>query len=199
MTRQAEIRSPRERYRDQLRRDILDAAREAFAQDGYEGVSMRKLAEKIGCSHANLYLHFKDKEALFESLVEESFDRFADGLRKQIESAKGGDPVTLLRKAGRAYVEFGVANPGVYEFAFLMRRQGVSKPHVSYERLRSLVQRCVDEKRFRHANVDAASQALWAAGHGIASLLILRPTFAWSDRRKLIGQVIDSAVDGLLA
>jgi AcrR family transcriptional regulator len=38
-------------------------------RDGYEGVSMRRLAEKVGCSHGNLYLHFKDKEALFDSLT----------------------------------------------------------------------------------------------------------------------------------
>jgi AcrR family transcriptional regulator len=206
MTNQAELSTPRERYRNELRRTILDAAREAFSRDGYEGVSMRKLAEKIGCSHANLYLHFKDKEALFYCLVEESFDRFGEGMRKLIASARSGDPVTLVRKAGRAYVEFGVANPSVYEFAFLLRRPGRQsprgrprKPHVTYERLQSLVRRCIDAKRFRRMDVDAASQALWAAAHGITSLLILRPTFAWADRDKLIAQVIDAAVDGLLA
>jgi len=202
MTRQAELRTPRERYRDVLRQAILDAAREAFVQDGYGGVSMRKLAGRIGCSHANLYLHFKDKEALFDCLVEESFDQFAEGLRKLIESAKRGDPVELVRKAGRAYVEFGVANPSVYEFAFLMRRpgrKGARKPHLIYERAQSLVRRCMEEKRFRRMDLDAASQALWAAAHGITSLLVLRPTFAWADRDKLIAQVIDASVDGLLA
>ena len=202
MKSQAEISTPRERYRNVLRRAILDAAREAFVRDGYEGVSMRRLAERVGCSHANLYLHFKDKEALFYCLVEESFDRLGDGMRRLIESARSGDPVTLVRKMGRAYVEFGVANPSVYEFAFLMRRPGrgrPDKPHVPYERLQSLVRRCMDEKRFRRMDVDAASQALWAAAHGITFLLIRRPTFAWADRDKLIGQVIDAAVDGLLA
>jgi len=57
----------------------------------------------------------------------------------------------------------------------------------------------MDEKRFRRMDVDAASQALWAATHGIASLLILGPRFAWADRDKLIGPVIDAAVDRLLA
>src|SRR5262247_1964487 len=198
MTSQAVLRTPRERYRDELRRTILDAARDAFIRHGYEAVSMRKLAEKVGCSHANLYLHFKDKEALFYCLVEESFDQFGVGMRKQIESARSVDPVTLVRKMGRTYVEFGVANPSVYEFAFLMRRPGrgrPDKPHLAYERLRALVQRCMDEKRFRRMEVDAASQALWAAAHGITSLLILRPAFGWADRDALIGQVIDAAVD----
>src|SRR5262245_49196565 len=202
MKSQAEVSTPRERYRTALRRTILDAAREAFVRDGYEGVSMRKLAERIGCSHANLYVHFKDKQALFDCLVEESFDQFGDGMRKLIESVRSGDPVLLVRKAGRAYVEFGIANPSGYEFAFLLRRPErgrPGKPHVTYERLQSLVRRCIDEKRFRRMDVDAASQALWAAAHGITSLLILRPAFAWVDREKLIGHVIDAVIDGLLA
>jgi AcrR family transcriptional regulator len=202
MASQAELRTPRERYRVELRRAILDAAREAFVRYGYEGVSMRKLAESVGCSHGNLYLHFKDKEALFDCLVEESFEQFGEGLRKVPESARRGDPVEFLRKAGRAYVEWGVANASVYEFVFILRRpeqKRPRKPHVTYERMRNLVQRCIDEKRFRRMDVDAASQALWAAAHGITTLLILRPKFPWADRDKLVGQVIDAAVDGLLA
>ena len=197
MPRQA--RAPaRERYREVLRRTILDVAREAFVRDGYEGVSMRRVAEKVGCSHGNLYLHFEDKRALFDCLVEESFEQFAVGLRKLREAGEGSDPVELVRKMGRAYVEFGVANPSIYEFVFLLRRP-VRKPHVTYERLRALVQQCLDEKRFRRMDVDAASQVLWAAVHGITSLLILRPAFPWADRDALIGQVVDAAVDGLLA
>ncbi|MGH9870076.1 MAG: TetR/AcrR family transcriptional regulator [Candidatus Polarisedimenticolia bacterium] len=201
MSGQAKLSTPRERYREVLRREILDAAREAFVRDGYEGVSMRKLAERIGCSHSNLYRHFKDKEALFDCLVEESFDRLADSMRSLIESDRGRDPVELVRKIGRAYVEFGVANPSVYEFAFLLRRprQSADKPHVASERLRSLVRRCLEDKRFRRVEGHAASQALWAAVHGITSLLILRPAFPWADRDRLIGLVVDAAVDGLLA
>ncbi len=202
MKSQAEARTPRQRYREALRREILDAARESFVRDGYEGVSMRRLAETIGCSHGNLYLHFKDKEALFDCLVEESFDRLGEGLRKMAESARRDDPVELVRKLAHAYVEFGIANPSVYEFAFILRRPGKAgprKPHVTYERLRSLVERCVDEKRLRRKDVEAASQALWAAVHGITSLMIVRPAFPWADRNRVIGLVVDAAVDGMLA
>src|SRR5262245_54306496 len=137
----------RERTRDVARQAILDAAREAFVEDGYGGVSMRRLAERIGCSHPNLYLHFRDKEALFDCLVEESFERFAEGMGRLVQSGRSGDPVVLVRKFGRAYVEFGLANPSVYEFAFLMRRPGrrARKPHVLYERLQALVRRCMEE------------------------------------------------------
>lgn len=192
----------RERYRQELRRTILDAARDAFARDGYESLSMRTLADKIGCSHGNIYFHFKDKEALFDCLVEESFGQLAKGFRALTESEKGMDSVALLKKAGRAYVDFGLRNPGAYEFAFLLRRPGRQrsrKPHLAYQYLRSLVERCLSERRLRKASVDVASQAVWAAVHGVTALLILRPSFPWTDEKEMVGRVVDSAVDGMIA
>src|SRR5258708_35459414 len=155
--------SLRERYRQELRAKILSAAREAFVREGYEAVSMRKLAESIGCSHGNIYLHFKDKETLFDCLVEESFEQLASGLRSIRESGKRTDPVRLVKKAAHAYVDFALKNPGSYEFAFVLRRPGSprrTRPHIAYEYLRSLVHYCMDMRRFRRMDVDVASQAL---------------------------------------
>lgn len=194
--------SLRERYRQELRASILDAAREAFVQEGYEAVSMRALAARIGCSHASIYLQFKDKEALFDCLVEESFRQLADSLRGLKEAGRRMDPIRLVKRAARAYVDFALRNPGVYEFAFILRRPGGPrrvKPHLAYEYLRSLVQFCMDRKAFRRMDVDVASQALWAAVHGVTSLLIFRPTFPWAGREAVIQRVIDSAVDSLAA
>src|SRR5688500_7994170 len=131
MSRQGATRTPRARYKSVLRQDILGAARKAFVREGFEGVSMRKLAEKIGCSHGNLYLHFKDKEALFDCLVQESFDEFLAGMRSLAADAKDGDPVELVRNMGRAYLAFGVANPSVYEFVFLLLRTRQERAHWS--------------------------------------------------------------------
>ncbi len=190
--------SRRLRYREELHADILRAASELFVREGYESFSMRKLAEKIGYSHGSIYLYFKNKEQLFDCLVEDSFAQLYQRLQ-QIEDA---DPVGLLKKAGRAYVDFGLENPNAYEFAFLIRRTDQTRPwrpHAAMTFLRGVVERCIREKRFRAVDVDTTCQALWAAVHGITSLLILRPSFPWADRERLIGQVIDSSIDSLLA
>jgi AcrR family transcriptional regulator len=194
--------SLRQRYRQELRRIILDTAREAFQRDGYEKLSMRTLAERIGCSHGSLYLHFKNKEELFDCLVEESFLELANALTAQKPAGRKIDPVALLKRSGRAYVEFGLRNPAAYEFAFILRRPGAShpeKPHQAYKLMRAAVAQCIAEKRFRRISIDAASQALWTAVHGVTSLLITRPDFPWADKKTVIAQVIDSAVNGLLA
>lgn len=180
---------------------ILESAREAFVRDGYESLTMRSLAGRIGCSHGSIYLHFKDKEELFDCLVEESFAQLAEVLTTLKPAGKKIDSVEFLRKAGRAYVEFGLNNPGAYEFAFVLRRPRAShsqKPHPAYEYMRSVVQQCIDEKRFRRINADVASQSVWTAVHGVTSLLITRPDFPWAGKETVITQVINSAIGGLL-
>ena len=54
------IQERRERERQELRTKILDAARELFAERGYESVTMRELAKKIEYSPTVLYWHFAD-------------------------------------------------------------------------------------------------------------------------------------------
>jgi AcrR family transcriptional regulator len=187
----------RERHRQELRQAIIDAAAGVFARDGYASVSLRAVAEAVGLSHGAIYGYFQDKDELFEALVEQSFDQLAAALHAL--PGRSGDPVRFLRRAGRKYVEFGLQNPGAYEFAFILRRpREGQKPHAMYERLRAVVKRCIDEKRFRTRNVDLASQALWTAVHGVTALLILRPDFPWTKKKALIGMVVDSAVDGLV-
>ena len=63
----------RERERTELRELILEAARDLFVELGYEGVSMRKVAQRINYSPTAIYLHFADKEALFHELCARDF------------------------------------------------------------------------------------------------------------------------------
>jgi AcrR family transcriptional regulator len=191
----------REQHKRELRAVILDAAREIFAGEGYESFSMRKLARKIEYSPGSVYLHFKNKEELFEILVEESFERLLQALNRIKNGHAEDDPVEALKKGFRAYVEFGLHNPNDYRFAFLLRRPMVKRPyrvHPAFNTMRYMVGRCVDEKRFRAVDVETTSQALWAAIHGITSLLIQRPTFPWVGKKQLIEQVINNAVDSLM-
>ena len=188
----------RERHRQEVRRSILEAAQQAFVRDGFDAVSLRGIAESVGLSHGSIYGYFADKKAIFDALSEESFAQLAVAMRGM---ARKRDPVSFLRGAGRAYVEFGLRNPGAYEFAFILRRPegaAAKKPHRAYEYLLGAVQRCIDAGRFRVRDPHAAAQALWTAVHGVTALLIARPSFPWTKKDALIGRVVDSAIDGLL-
>jgi AcrR family transcriptional regulator len=194
--------SRRQKHKEELRRVILDAARDIFVREGYENFSMRKLAKKIEYSPGSVYLHFKNKQELFEYLVEESFARLLKTLMGLRNGKEWQDPVEELKKGLRAYVEFGLRNPNDYRFVFMLSRPAEKRPykvHAAFDALRYMVKRCVEEKRLRPVAIETTAQALWAAAHGITSLLIQRPAFPWVTKKELITQVISVAVDGLIA
>ncbi len=104
----------------------------------------------------------------------------------------------------RAYVDFGLHYPHHYYFAFLLPPAAQSEayastptPHEAFDVLRRSVGECRSRGRLRAVDPEPASQSLWAAVHGITSLLIAKPGFPWVGREKLIETVIAMAVDGL--
>jgi AcrR family transcriptional regulator len=192
--------TPRATYKADVQSQILAAARELFVQEGYENFSMRALAERIGYSPAAAYKHFKNKAAIFNKLAEESFVALMAS-SESVKNIEGEDPVARLKRGMLAYVQFGLENPEHYRFAFLVHRPGKLdsvKARAAYAGLKDRVQNCVDAGKFRFEDSELMAQSLWAAEHGITSLLIQRPGFLWVARRKLIAQVIDSALEGLL-
>ena len=192
----------RQEYKDQLRGAILDAARKLVVDEGYEGFSLRKLAVKIEYSPGSIYLYFKNKDELFYCLVEESFTHLLKALEK-LRDSEETDPVMLLKECLRTYVEFGLSHPDDYRLAFLLQEpihKRPNTPHAAFDVLRHLVRECIDQGAiFPAADLEATSQALWSAVHGVTSLLIQRPSFPWVDKTKLIAQVINSAVNSLRA
>ena len=103
------IQERKAREKEQLRRQILDAARELFVTEGYENVSMRKIADKIEYSPTTIYLYFKDKAELLSAVCRETLLNFLSTL--EMLSRDMSNPVKTLRKSGRAYVEFGLKYP----------------------------------------------------------------------------------------
>src|SRR3989442_5229437 len=119
MTKSVPSLERRQRERVQTRQKIIDAARRMFVQRGYEATTMRAIAAKIGYTPTPIYHHFEDKEALVAELSTLDFRAFAQALQ---DIGTVADPVDRLRRTGRAYVAFGVANPMHYQVLFMTRR-----------------------------------------------------------------------------
>ena len=202
------VKERRARQKEELRQEILEAARELFAKEGYENVSMRKIAAKIDYTPTTIYLYFTDKHELLDSICEETFAR----LVKEFEDivAKHQDPVEQLIEAGRAYVEFGLSHPKHYMVTFMSgeshltaveaeRAHRGSMGEKCFAHLRAMVEKCVQQGRIRPVDVDAISQGLWAMVHGVTSLLITKPHFPWVEKEKLVAQLLDITTQGLKA
>jgi AcrR family transcriptional regulator len=191
----------RAHYKSETRAQILAAAREIFVHEGYESFSIRELAKRVEYSPAAIYKHFKSKREIFDCLAEESFAALMES-SSSVKTIAGEDPVDRLKRGMWAYVNFGLQNPDHYRCAFLLQQQETARvppARAAYDGLLARIQRCIDAERFRKGDVELMAQALWAAAHGITSLLIQRPAFPWVSRRKLISHVIESAVASLMA
>ena len=81
------ITERREREREEVRRKILDAAHELFRREGYENVTMRRIAEAIEYSPTTIYNHFEDKDDLVKALCQEDFAALLE-IRRRHPQAK---------------------------------------------------------------------------------------------------------------
>lgn len=198
----------RARQRASLRREILDAASQLFVEEGYDRVTMRRVAEKIDYSPTTIYLYFKDKRELFAAICDETFAQLASRLERlrATPGAPGtpGAALTQLRDGLKAYVEFGTSHPNPYAVTFLQTQE--IPPDFAFEQsigarafgfFREAVQACVAAGAIRTESVDTTAQALWAAVHGVTSLLITMKGFPFVARATLIDHTIDILIAGL--
>ena len=204
------ITERRERERDQTRAKIMNAARELFAREGYDTVSMRKIAEAIEYSPTAIYVHFKDKEALFGELCRQDFGRLSDAFK---ELARIEDPVERIRGLGRNYVRFAIQYPNHYRLMFMTSHVHSATDEIpcgkgnpdedGYAFLRTAVAEAIAQHRFgrEFENAELATQTLWAMAHGIASLQITKGNDPWVewrpiDERAIVG--LDAILRGML-
>jgi len=197
----------REREKENLRQEILDAARELFADQGYESVSMRKIAEKIEYSPTTIYLYFEDKSAVLFALCQETFSRLVEANKKLMDQT--ADPLECLVKGLKGYIHFGLKYPNHYKVTFVIHPPDIHEnmqPKMedsmgmrAFNFIPALVSACIEQGKFKKVDVDVTSQALWAACHGLTSLLIVHTRFPWADTQKLIDSVVDTMIEGLKA
>lgn len=200
--------SPEER-----RVQIVAAAKALFVADGIDNVSMRKIARRVGITQAAIYQHFENKEAILYVIIEHFFGdllaAFEEALREPV------NPLEHLRRAMRTYVEFGLSRPEEYRLVFMtpmsgIVRAGVALPRteearvapsmgsLAFDVLESAVRDVVAREISRHKDPELLAEAIWAAGHGIVSLLITHNHFPWSNPAAVIDLQIDLIFRGLL-
>lgn len=106
------VRERRQREREELRRAILDTAREIAAAEGWSAVTIRRVAEKIEYSPPVIYEHFSSKEQIVVELMRRGFREMLGGMRAARDAHK--DPVEALLAIGQAYWSFSVAHPEMH-------------------------------------------------------------------------------------
>jgi AcrR family transcriptional regulator len=201
----------RSREKEELREKILDAARELFIAEGYERVTMRKIATAIEYSPTAIYLHFPDKMAVVRALCDRDFLTLAKQFQK---IAKVEDPIERLRQVGKAYTAFALSHPNHYQLMFMTPIRGVAKaadsglergnPEVdAYAFLKWIVSDAIASGRLRpeYKDVDELAQMSWAGVHGVVSLYIAKcedDWVEWRPAKKTAAALVDAMIRGLL-
>jgi AcrR family transcriptional regulator len=135
-------------------REIVDAARELLEAEGPEGLSMRRVAERIGIRAPSIYKHLPDKQALEAAVVSAGFEEWSRAFERG-----DGSPAALAR----AYRGYALAHPHLYR---LMTERPLDR-----ERLAPGVEERAAAPIAEAAGGDPdVARALWAFAHGMTIL-----------------------------
>jgi AcrR family transcriptional regulator len=185
------------------RAEILDAAERIFVEHGYEGATIRKIAEAVGLSSTALYIHFADKGEILHEICRQAFETLID--RNRIQVAQAMPPEAKLRLMLEDYVRFGFEQPNAYRLIYLTRPQEADAARTAAEEIGGELYRSFEAVVAEaHAagrlkgEVRPTAQALWAGAHGVVSLMITKPYFDWVEGQTLTQALLDALFDGLL-
>lgn len=194
------ITARREQHKTELRRLILDTAERLFVDAGnYDVVSMRKIAKEIDYSATTIYLYFRDKDELFQTLLRETFRKLSQAVTLAVTHR---DPVAGLYQAMKACVTFGLDHPEHYRLLFMVRpslaiSSGAMRDigEEAFNLLRHQVGLCIREERIEETDQDLVAQGAWSIVHGLTSLLLGHPELR---PQRLADHVLGSYLRGLL-
>lgn len=200
---QKPIRSARKAKGDgHLRRiEILEAAERIFVAEGYEGATIRKIADEVGVSSTALYMHFHDKDEILHEICLAAMQALLQ--QNSALAARPLDAVTRVRLMLEAYVRMGLEHPNAYRLVFCAAPRGEGATaeigSLCYDRYVGVVREIAAAGRLRIADPDCAAQALWAACHGLVALMITRPTVNWAPAEDLTAVVVGGLLRGLVS
>ncbi|OIR12654.1 DNA-binding transcriptional repressor AcrR [mine drainage metagenome] len=169
----------KEKQKQDIKKMILDASMKLFVEEGFDNVTIRKIADLIEYSPTTVYLYFKDKDEVFFHLSQLGFEKMLE-LNQNLAGIS--NPLMRLYKMGENYIHFGMTNPEFYDVMFIQRApmDCISKMeelewsagNAAIENLKELLKECMDKGLIQKAPVEVVAMAIWGLVHGMVSLAI---------------------------
>jgi AcrR family transcriptional regulator len=187
------------------RAEILEAAERIFVAEGYEGATIRKIADEVGVSSTALYMHFQDKGCILLDICERTITLLLE--RNREIAGKPLDAVVRTRMMLEAYMRWGLQHPNAYQLVYSAPRpvsagiwpeDTVDLSTQCYDIFCGVVREIAAAGRLRTGTAESAAQALWMACHGVVALMASRPRFGWAEPDELIAVTLDGLLNGLV-
>jgi len=158
-----------------LQKKIATAVQELYLEKGIEGVSMRKVAERVGVSAPALYRYYKNKSELLNEIVVEGLKILEDYLRPALEA---DTPYERLQQMIDNYLNFALEQPRYFDFAFTVPTRNIDRfpeeiAKNQWDVFRVAVEQidaCMDQGIFQRDDPMATAITVWAEVHGLVTL-----------------------------
>ncbi|ANI90288.1 TetR family transcriptional regulator [Arachidicoccus ginsenosidimutans] len=166
------------RHKENVKSNILDVARQIVKEEGWQALSMRKIADAIEYSAPVIYGHFENKEAI---LYELSLDAFGQ-LHKLLAKAekKYSDPKEQLKAYADTYWNFAFKNKEYYQLMYGLGvpccGAGKMKPEVNDFRdfVAEAIEKIMRENKSDMSELCFKTYSFWSVLHGLISIMLMR-------------------------
>jgi AcrR family transcriptional regulator len=206
-------RSPEELER--IRKKILNEALSIITNQGFDALTVRRLASRSGMTAPNLYNYFSNKDEIYLTLVITGFEE----LRQRLEAAYAGtdDPVKRAHALMDAYVTFGIENSAYYDIMFTRAtpkyNDYVGTPHEKLSRIEytismeiaALAEKAVAEvtggmgRKGRDGHTKDVVK-VWCTLHGMVSLCNSNIVgYVAEDTQTIYHQILGELIESVIA
>jgi AcrR family transcriptional regulator len=159
---------------------LIEASIALARAGGPDRVILREAARAAGVSHSAAYRHFADREALLAEVARFARNELAAQMRRRVN--RTNDPRKRLRAVGTAYIDFAIAEPGLFRTAFTSHpaTTGQDPAHTPvgadpFEVLGQVLDEAQAAGLLDARRRPGAEVAAWSAVHGLAGLLLDGP------------------------
>lgn len=155
-----------------LREALVETAVALAREKGPDGIVLREVARRAGVSHNAAYRHFADREQLIQEVASVALAELAAAMRAKVGRVRAKDPQDRARKrlraTGQAYVEYALAEPGLFRVGF--DEGSVGELAGPYQLLTEALDECLEVGAMAAAKRPGAELSCWAGVHGFSML-----------------------------
>jgi AcrR family transcriptional regulator len=161
-----------------LKNALIKAGADILSKEGVSALSLRKVAQKAGVSHAAPYAHFADKQTLIAAISTEGYKKLYEQIAR-VAAQYRSDPLRRLVEASWTYVQFALDEPDQFKVTLsgmIEKEQDypafVETAKQTFSLVVEIVEQCQAAGLLRKGAPDLTAVSVWALIHGFITLLL---------------------------
>ena len=180
-----------------MRERILDATLELLQQEGLEGVSIRKIADRIGVSHMLLYSYFENRAAIMQSLRERGFEQMDAFFAESLRRAETGDALVQVRASLGRFIQLSHDYPKLYQLAWRSAtswRVDSQNMATSLDHISRLIELCIERGQCIERDPALAAVMVFGIVNGTLMLYHSISALGEAERTQVELEAIEAAI-----